>query len=204
MASLRSLVLLPLICLISLNPCRAETSTEGNASDLTVLGETVQRYFSGMGGYQEGDLLSRSQVQELQDYLKKTRGHSPATHPWILSRVLADNSRLVRLFYRHNGAELLREAVAKGNGYEVFKSITHTSIGYSELVDAVERGAVEDLIQMANQKSQQQADALKASDSSPKKRLKPPLIYTATDYIAAVTVAMEKSAADAAAKASQP
>jgi hypothetical protein len=206
MISLRSLLFLPLICVVSLAPCRGETPKERNTSNLinnlNNIEETAKRYFASAGGYQEGDLISQSQIQEFQDYLRKTRGHSPATHPRLLTRVLRDNSRLVRLFNRPNGADLLREAVAKGNGYGAFKNLTHSKTDFAKLTDAFDRGAVEDLIQMADQKSQQLTATTEVSDPKPKRHLKPSMIYTVADYLTAVNAVLEKSAAEATEKAS--
>ena len=70
--------------------------------------ETVFRFFEGDRRYQRGDLIVQSQVAELQDYLRKTRGPIRATHPKLRKQVLSDNACLARAFYRLGGRELLQ------------------------------------------------------------------------------------------------
>ena len=87
--------------------CQADSRGLGTPSDPKSLELTVRRYFAGMARYEEGDLISFTQVAELQQYLRKTTGHSAASHPSLLRQVLPDASRLSRLFYAKRGAKVL-------------------------------------------------------------------------------------------------
>ena len=81
-----------------------ETDTEATGRKLAA---TVYRYFESSKSYHKGDLITRSQLAEMQSYLRKTNGHSPATHPRLLNRALADEARLVRYFYLEKNSEIL-------------------------------------------------------------------------------------------------
>jgi len=168
------------------------------SKELAIIKESSRRYFASMGGYIEGDLIAKSQIEELRDYLRITRGNSVAMHPKLLGRVSSDQARLVRLFYKESGAETLRAAAEKSNGYEVFDRMCHQTKRFAELADAVERGAIETLIQMAAQESQKKSQAEQEKKDAPKRRTKPPRIYTLEDYLDAVAVEFEKKAAAAA------
>jgi len=64
---------------ISLSPCLAESTSEisPGAPEPEM---TIRRYFTGQSGYQTGDLITRSQLEELQGYLRRTRWRGPASH----------------------------------------------------------------------------------------------------------------------------
>ncbi|NOY43598.1 MAG: hypothetical protein GXP26_17395 [Planctomycetes bacterium] len=184
MTSIRSTFVATLLwlCLVSLNQCRGEDTAE----ETKILKETVRRYFASIGGYHEGDLITRSQVEDLQLYLRRTRGHSAATHARILRRILPDDSRLVRLFYQKNGAELLRQAAVKNGGYEVFDRLSRSTAKYSQLVEATDRGSIEKLNRLTDEESQQQLAAREEKSGKNKGYVRLSRIYTIEEYLAAI------------------
>jgi hypothetical protein len=98
---------------------------------------TIERYFSSMEGYQPGDLISQSQVEELQLYLLRTQGRISATHPRLLHQVLPDEAPLIRSFYLDDGAEVLREAAKRLHGYDRLQALAHTVPGRAQISAAI-------------------------------------------------------------------
>ncbi len=189
MTSIRPMFVATLLwlCWMSLSQCRGDDP----AKDAKKLEETVRRYFASIGGYHEGDLISRSQVEDLQVYLRRTQGHSAATHARILRRILPDDSRLVRLFYQKNGAELLRQAAVKNGGYEVFDRLSRSTAKYARLVEATDRGSIEKLNQLTDEELKKLL-ATKEKSEANKSRVKSSRIYTIEDYLEAVIPAETK------------
>jgi len=151
-----------------------------------VLGPTVDRYLSSSPSYRSGDLITRSHVEELQGYLRKTQGHSAATHGKWRQRMLADNASLVKIFYS-GGEEVLREAATKLGSYAELDRLARSGTGRDQLREAVKLKSSELLVrQIMAERAERAAKASeekvqKVAASSIKAR-----IYTADEFLAAV------------------
>jgi len=171
------------------SPCFAE-SAGGISPESAELKMTIQRFFAGESGYQNGDLITRSQVEELQKYLRRTRRRGPALHPTLLGRILPDNRRLVNLFYARSSGEVLRVAAEKLGGYAALEALTRSTASYTQLVEAVDSESVDSVVKLAE--SAQKADTAKAEG---KKKRRKKAIYTADDFFSAVLAASEAKTA---------
>ncbi len=198
-----SVLLLPILCTFALNQCFGETRPEDAVADNVVFNETVRRHFASQRGYHEGDLITRSQIEELQGYLRSAFGHSAATHPRALRRILADDSRLASLFYKKNRGEILRALAAQNKGYEVFDRISRTTAGYARLTEAVDHAEVGVLNQLADEESQKTLSAKSGNSETPVRRSKPTPIYTVEEYLAAFQSVVKKGKSTAKAKVSE-
>lgn len=139
-----------LFIVLASEQCLGEPAAEGEPAGRTVLEKTIVRFFQSMGGYEDGDLISRSQVQDLQVFLRRTNRRGLVTHPRMLTPVLPDNSRLIRLFYAKNGAQVLREAAKKLGSYRELEELSRSSSGYDLLVKAVNRNNnADEVLEMA-------------------------------------------------------
>jgi len=165
---------LTLLGSLSLSPCLAESAPEP-----TELEMTIQRYFTGQSGYQVGDLITRSQVEELQRYLRRTRRRGPASHPLILRRLLPDNCRLVKLFYARNGAQVLRAAAQKLGGYATLEALTRSTASYTQLVEAVNSRSVDSVVKLAQ--------IPETAKPEGKKKGRKGVLYTVDEFLSAVT-----------------
>jgi len=147
---------------------------------------TVLRFFAGITSYQEGDLIVRSDVAELQDYLRKTHHHSAATHPALLKRVLPDHSQLARLFYTSQGGQVLRIAAKKLGGYADLDRFTRTAIGRGQLREAISSSNADILVEMLAKKSIEQqieqATDVHSKNAPPRNQR----IYTVKQFLRAV------------------
>jgi|GEM_PF-3806630 len=107
------------------------------------LSRTIVRFFESQSHYYPGDLIVRSQVAELQDYLRKTRGAGPWTNFQLRRRVLVDHACLARIFYGLGGDRLLREAAQKLGGYGPLDRLCQSKSGREILVAAVRQSNFE-------------------------------------------------------------
>ena len=87
--------------------------------------ETIRLFFTLDPEFRPGDLITRTQVEELQTYLRKTRREGPATEISLLARSLPESTPLVRFFYQDDGSELLRQAAKQLGGYEPIYKLCH-------------------------------------------------------------------------------
>jgi hypothetical protein len=110
------------------------------------LSRTVVRYFEGQSQFIPGDLIVRSQVDELQDYLRKTRRASPATNPQLRKHVLVDHACLAKAFYGLGGDWLLREAARKLGGYGPLDQLCQSKAGREILTTAIRLSDLEMLL----------------------------------------------------------
>ena len=133
--------------------------------------DTVLRYFSSNQSYRVEDLLVQSQVSELQNYLRSTKGHSPSTHPKLLKRVLPDHSHLAKLFYQKRFKQKLRDLSKELDGYESLHRMCHTAAGSKQLENLLENGETARIILIAK-------DLIKKP-----KRKRAPRIYTVGDFL---------------------
>ena len=165
--------------------CQADSRSPDTSSDQPSLEMTVRRYFAEMAGYEEGDLIASSQVAELQQYLRKTRGHSPASHARMLHRVLPDASRLTRLFYAKRGASVLRDAAEKLQGYAALDRLSRTNAGYALLIKAIGTDSADQLVELLAVKSDVRPIA--AASGNRQENIPRPTshIYTVDEFLAA-------------------
>ena len=128
---------------------------EGNAKDANVdgatesYGKSALRYFSSNKDYRPEDLIVQSQVAEFQNYLKRTKGHSAATHPRLVKRVLPDHSPLSKLFHQKRFKQTLRDLSKQLNGYASLYKICSTAAGRKELETLLKKGDTERIAVLA-------------------------------------------------------
>jgi len=175
---------LVLLGALGVKPCLAESASE-NSPALSELEMTILRYFTGQSGYQAGNLMTRSQVEELQQYLRRTRRRGPACHPRLLRRMLPDNCRLAKLFYSKNGDQVLRDAAQRLGGYAVLEALTRSTDSYTRLVEAVGSGSVDSVMELARSYVTAQAES--------KKKRRNRVIYTLDEFFSATTAATENA-----------
>ena len=126
-------ILLGFVAATAVGPTMAATDASGETIE-----QTIRRYFESLPEFHEGDLISQSHVEDIQQYLLKTQGHIPATHPHILKRALPDRSPLVRCYYKQNGSELLREAARSLGSYGPLESMLRTGRGRAIVLQAID------------------------------------------------------------------
>ncbi len=152
------------------------------------LRETVLRFFEGDSGYQPGDLIVQSQVAELQDYLRRTRGPIHATHSRIRKRVLADNACLARAFYRLGGRKLLGQTAIQLGGYAPLDRLCQTKAGRRKLSKAILAGDMASLVAYAQaiEKTLAESPDAKAKQATFVTH-RAPKIYSVEDFVLAIT-----------------
>ncbi|MCA9232601.1 MAG: hypothetical protein KDA57_18270 [Planctomycetales bacterium] len=128
-----------------------EETTAEATNRPSALEMTIRRHFSAISGYQKGDLITKSQVEELQTYLRKTNRHCRAAHPMLLNWILPDDCRLSRLFYSQSGAEVLRTAAGELGSYAELEALTRSADSYAALVEAVESEDADTIVELALQ-----------------------------------------------------
>jgi len=146
---------------------------------------TIRRYFEGQSGYHAGDLITRSQVAELQVYLRRTRNRGPASHPLLLQRMLPDSCRIAKLFYTKNGGNVLRNAAEKLGGYAVIEALTRSTDSYSQLVKAATSGSVDAVVQLAESAGLEKTNETTFTAGKKKRRRK--IIYTVDEFLSVVS-----------------
>jgi hypothetical protein len=114
------------------------SAAQPTAEENLQVAQTIERYFAGILDYRTGDLICRSQVEELQRYLRKTRGNIPAAHRRLLHRVLADEAPLIRLFYGEHGEKVLGTAAGQLAGYAELDSISRLASGRILIKEAIQ------------------------------------------------------------------
>ncbi|MCG8449475.1 MAG: hypothetical protein MI725_07850 [Pirellulales bacterium] len=141
---------------------------------------TVLRYFASTKSYRRGDLISQSQLAELQTYLRRTQGLSPATHRRLLKRALPDRHGLVKFFHNQKYKDLLRAVAEKSGGYAALDNLSRPTGGRKQLENLLDTGELDALLKTL-------AELPKRSSA---KRVQP--IYTADDFLAAVQESARK------------
>ncbi len=141
------------ICLISvllfwIETRAAGTEMESAERQLEVIAASAKLYLESSSGYVAGDLITESQVEELQHYLLISHGKSPATHSGLLNRAIKDRAPLSRFFYSENGAETLRAAASKLGGYAEIEALAHHREGREALQKAVFNQSVADIVDL--------------------------------------------------------
>jgi len=168
----------------------AESASE-NSPALSEPEMTIRRYFTGQSGFQAGDLITRSQVEELQQYLRRTRRRGPASHPRMLRQILPDNCRLAKLFYSGNGDEVLPGAAQRLGGYAVLEALTRSTASYAQLIEAVDSGSVDLVVKLAE--SVRSAQKSETTQVESKKKRRKRVIYTLDEFLSAARAATENA-----------
>ncbi len=114
----------------------------------------VRRLLSRVEGLDQGDLLSRSQVEDLRSYLRRTRRDANVVDRQLTLRFLPDSNYLVRLFNRGQNARTLRRAATELGGYERVLALSKTSYGQDVLAEGLRRGRIEGIVQAAEELSE--------------------------------------------------
>jgi hypothetical protein len=166
---------LPLLLLGVSVRCIAEQSEFEKTESISPLAATIMRYFASSKNYQRGDLITNSQVAEMQGFLRKTQGHSPATHPRMLRRLLSDNAALVKFFYSGDNRVFLRNAAKKYGGYAGLDRITQSAAGREKLEALQRTNDIEGL------------ETLLKDFPLNRSAKRPPRIYTVEEFLAALS-----------------
>lgn len=152
------------------------------------ISRSVVRYFQSQQHHLSGDLIVRSQVAEIQAYLRKTRGASPATNPKLRKRVLADQNYLARIFYGSQGGRLLREAAIQLGGYGPLDQLCQLQSGRQVLTAAIRQQNLKMLVEYT-QKHEPSPESTRASSVDVEKKQqtrKLGNIYTVEDLLKAL------------------
>ena len=144
------------------------------------------RYFQYSESFEPGDLIVRSQVADLQSYLRKTRGPCRATDAKLLKRILPDNAPFSRFFYLHSGEKVLRNAASRLGGYRQLVSACNDKQGLIVIKEAIRTGNPEPLVSFVESRADQNSGA-----SSDPKQVNPnsfldSRIYTVAEFVEAV------------------
>ena len=102
----------------------------------TKLKSTIDRYLLASPNYRDGDLLTRSRMEELQDYLRRTKGNSLVTHSRWRQKMLPDRAPLAKLFFS-GGSKVLRAASDQLGSYAELDLLSRSKSGRKRLEDAI-------------------------------------------------------------------
>jgi hypothetical protein len=156
-------------------------AAQPTAAENQQLAETIERHFAGIVDFRKGHLICRSQVEELQQYLRRTRGHIPASHRRLLIRILADNAPLTTLYHGEHGEKVLTAAADQLGGYEELASLSRLAAGRTLIREAIQADQPDVLVDHVNRETA-------ARDSQPGKQANNPgivRIYTVKQLIEA-------------------
>lgn len=156
------------------------------------IGETLQLYLSADQGYRPGDLISRSQLEEFQTYLRATQGTQLATTSRWLNRTLPDSAALVTIFQR-GGSVVLRPAAEKLGGYAELDMLARTGEGRKVIRQAITEKTPDSLVRWVLEKRPAVGSNKQAGAARKGQRARTRRIYTATEYLAAVSEALQES-----------
>ena len=189
LALLDSLVLLSSCSLV----CRAHAGTEASVPHDSLvnwtdpISRTVIRHFQSQQQYHVGDLIVRSQVAEIQDYMRKTRGISASTNSRLRKRVVADQDPLARAFYSADNDRLLREAAIQLGGYGPLDQLCQLKSGRQILATAIRQANLEMLVKYAHENGVSSGAAQASSANVEEKRNRErSKIYTVEDLLKAM------------------
>jgi hypothetical protein len=148
---------------------------------------TVIRHFQSQEQYHVGDLIVRSQVAEIQDYMRKTRGISPSTNSRLCKRVVADQDPLARAFNSADNDRLLREAAIQLGGYGPLDQLCQLKSGRQILATAMRQSNLEMLLEYVHENGLSpetaQTSSANAEEKQDHERNK---IYTVEDLLKAM------------------
>ncbi len=157
---------------------------DSSSQQQKVVSETARLYLESNNGYQPGDLITESQIEELQHYLRKSLGKSPATHRGLLNRTLKDTAPLSRFFYREQGNQVLRSAAEKLGGYVKLEALSLEQKGRQALQRAISTGSEAEIVTMVEASRQNSSE----KPTSEQKKTSPyhlRVIYTLEDFLEA-------------------
>jgi len=181
------------VCFVSGSASAEAPSSDKNSQ----LAGTIRRYFSSFADYQEGNLICKSQVDELQRFLRRTRGNIPASHKRLLHRVLADEAPLSRLFYSQQGEQVLKAAATKLSGYAKLELSARSALGRRLIMEAIESKQIETLVEYAKREFDDKPSVQGKQLSHPASNVASSRIYTVDQFIrATVTAPNEDQASD--------
>lgn len=160
------------------------SAEQSSAEQNRKLAGTIHRYFASMSGFREGNLIYRSQVEDLQRYLRKTQGNIPASDRRLSNRLLADRAPLVRLFYAESGEAVLSAAAGKLAGYAELGKAARTPAGRKLIKTAILSDRSDALVKFIKQK----LAAKSSPDSQQASRTLDTRIYTVEQFIEAAIV----------------
>ena len=157
-------------------------------SDL--LAQTIRRHFLSSEGYVSGDLITRSEAQSLQEYLRKTRGPIPAAHPRLLKKLLPDIDQLVRLFHGKGGSRVLRSAAEQLGGYQELLSLSRSPEGKRLLREAIRNGQPHEVVEhVAQLRAAAQDESRTAGQEDRPARTSVIRVFTVEEFIQIATEA---------------
>lgn len=166
--------------------CICTSSPATSAAELPKqLKSTVVRYLSADADYRPGDLITQSQLKEIQAYLRRTQGNSPATHPKWRKRMLPDKAHLASIFYS-GGGPVLRQAAAKLGGYGELDRLSKDVSGRRVLQDAIESNSPDKLIRALQAKGEKTKAQRSNQGNKPPAMVRSTRIYTAAEFLAAL------------------
>ncbi|QEG35620.1 hypothetical protein Pr1d_29220 [Bythopirellula goksoeyrii] len=116
---------------------RALAEKVPNPAQNQIIAKTARLYLESSGTYVPGDLITESQIEELQDYLRRSFGNSPATHRGLSNRALKDDAPLSRYFFREQANQVLRKAAEKLGGYGQLEVLSLNRQGRQVLQEAI-------------------------------------------------------------------
>lgn len=184
----RKALVLTLIVL-SWIPTRSASAKQSTVEQNQRLAGTIHRYFAGNSGYREGNLICRSQVEELQRYLRKTHGNIPAVHRRLLKRVLADEAPLTRFFYAKNGEVMLSDAAKKLAGYAQLEAAARTAAGRKQIKAAIKSNQSDALVEFVEQNFPPKPRQKPSQEGQQQARTAGGRIYTLEQFIEAALAA---------------
>ncbi|MEM9352478.1 MAG: hypothetical protein AAGA92_05655 [Planctomycetota bacterium] len=114
----------------------------------------VRRLLSRVEGLDQGILISRSQVEQLRRYLRRTRRFGNVFDRQLTLRFLPDSNYLIRLYNRGDNAMTLRRAATELGGYERLLSLSKTSHGQDVLAEGLRQGRTEAIVLAADELSE--------------------------------------------------
>ena len=192
----------PVRCLAGLPFVTTTTVTTPEPEQPSALSEeneqlraTVIRFLDASSHYHTGDLIVQSQMAELLDFLRKTRGHCLAAHAKWRRRALPDRAKLSIAFYREDGRETMLEAANALGGYAALDWLCQSKAGWKIMLESIHQGDAQRLIDSANalaKASDNESDSLTEADedidadADRTTRTKFEKIYTVEDYLHAI------------------
>ena len=139
--------------------------------------QIVALYLTSGEGYAPGDIITRSQIEELQSYLRKSRQKNTITHPILLERSLPDNAPLSRIFHSSpEAANALRSAAAELGGFGKLDAFSLRQGGRETLLKASQAGDSQAVVELVARESEK-------IDGPASRLLRRRDIYTAEDLI---------------------
>jgi len=142
---MNSLWITAFACTVGLHAQLKSLDLPPSQGERVELAETVYRFMAANSGIQPDDLIVRSDVEDLQDFLRVTHHNLPFISPRLTRRVIEDKSPLSRLYHRQGGDALRSVAEALGT-YEPLNRLASKGTGRKALQVAIDSGSVVELL----------------------------------------------------------